>query len=254
MSFWRCTRCGLYQKSCPVDTVTYTADYQADYVRARARKLRTAAARLNQLASCVSGSPLRLLDIGCSVGAIVEAAERRGWQSYGVDVSRDAVLHCRDRGLRCQVYDGFTLPYPSRFFDVVTAWHVVEHVPSVRMALEEWYRVIAPGGVLAIETPAASCWKARLLGARYRKFWPREHTYTFDRSNLEPLLFDAGFQTDREPWIGPLCGLSLPLMAYAAGRRCLMASSRWLGVSKSFVIIAGKPHADQTGFLFRRCS
>ncbi len=171
----------------------------------------------------------------------MEAAQSMGWKAFGVDVSREAITYCRDRGLSCDRYDGFELPFPSGFFDVITAWHVIEHVPSVRTALTEWYRVLRPGGVLAVETPAADCWKARLLGPRYRKFWPAEHTYTFTRRTLEPFLFDAGFDLAATPVLGFGDRHHPALMIYSILRRMYQGSTRITGFSKSFTIYCRKP-------------
>ena len=70
----------------------------------------------------------KMVDIGCSVGATVVAAKQLGWQASGVDISQAAVDYCREQGLDCYKIDGPELPFEDNTFDLVTNWHVIEHV------------------------------------------------------------------------------------------------------------------------------
>ena len=137
-----------------------------------------------------------------------------------MDVSAEAVAWCRARGLNCRAIDALTLPYDDAEFDVLTAWHVIEHVSNATMTLLEWSRVLKPGGVLALETPDASCIKVRLRGARYRRFWTPEHVYAFNRCNLTPLLESAGFELAARPAMGKTSfALSLAQNAATSSKR-----------------------------------
>ncbi len=234
----RCTDCELYQHGKPVDDSNYAAGYHVGYDRHRPQKLRTAALRLNRIAALVDCDKPKMLDIGCSVGCTVEAAARRGWDSYGVDLSRDAVAYCRDRGLTATTCGGVTLPFARETFDVVTSWHVIEHVTDVRETLAEWRRVLKPGGILALETPDAACPKVRRLGAKYRKFWPAEHLYTFTPGNLHQFVEQAGFEVLRRPTIGPTTGLSPWMLGYGLLYQGYHGLRRLAGVNKAFQIFA----------------
>lgn len=244
---WRCPACGLYQKGMPTGEPCYEDHYHDKYQSARKRKLRTATARLNHLAPLLISRAPRVLDIGCSVGATVEAATLRGWQAFGVDVSQDAVAWCLEQGLNCRHFDGVALPFPSTFFDLVTGWHVLEHVRDARGTLSEWSRVLRPGGILAVETPNANCWKARWLGPRYRKFWPAEHYYAFTPGSLNSLIESSGMHAVSAPWMGGFRRMSMSQndLLYGALRRVCLGVSRATGFSKSVQVIARKP-ADLT--------
>ena len=84
-------------------------------------------------------------------------------------MSAHAVRLCRNRGLLCQSVVGDSLPYPDAHFDVLTAWHVIEHVSDVTSTLSEWARVLRPGGILALETPDSDCLKLKLRGCSYAR-------------------------------------------------------------------------------------
>lgn len=234
-TMWHCSRCDLYQKGEATDVhVDYRMSYHKYYAAEKHRKLRTATIRLSQMASQLDVERPRLLDVGCSLGFTVESAARLGWESHGVDVSRDAIDFCRGRGLNCQVIDGLELPYDDNTFDALTAWHVIEHVTDVAAAAREWRRVLRPGGVFALETPDASCVKVRLSGARYRRFWKPEHVYVFRPENLAPLLEKAGFEILSPPHIHHIERLGLSLATYGVSYQVFQKFMSLTTLTKAF--------------------
>jgi 2-polyprenyl-3-methyl-5-hydroxy-6-metoxy-1,4-benzoquinol methylase len=246
LSLWRCGDCGLYQNGEMPASDAYEGDYHAGYARNRDAKLRTAAIRINRIASLVDRSivagaakrRVRLLDVGASVGCTLQAAKDRGWRAEGVDVSEQAVNFCRSLGLACRQSDGERLPFREARFDVLTAWHVIEHVRDVRDALADWRRVLKPGGLLALETPDADCLKVRIRGAAYRRFWAPEHTYTFTRPTLAEFVRRAGFELLSPPGTGRLRDMPAGLAAYAGVYHAHVALRTALGIHKAFQIFA----------------
>lgn len=106
--------------------------------------------------------PREALDVGCGTGESTWLLHRLGHVARGVDLSpemiRRAALRARSRGtpLDLQVADARSLPFRSESFDVVFARQVVGWMTEPRVALEEWMRVLRPGGlvVLAEAAPA----------------------------------------------------------------------------------------------------
>jgi ubiquinone/menaquinone biosynthesis C-methylase UbiE len=181
------------------------------------------------------------LDVGSSVGCVVEAARERGWDAVGADLSFAAVQFCRKRGLPCEVFDGMTLPFRDGSFDVLTSWHVIEHVADVESTLAEWFRVLRPGGVMALETPDASAPIVRWRGAKYRKFWAPEHSYTFTPDTLAAFVERAGFELLARPVFGRLGELPPRMAAYALGYQAYQGFRKLAGISKAFQVFARRP-------------
>jgi len=253
-TLWRCVVCDLYQKGLPPSDAAYESDYHDDYQRQLPRKLTTAGVRLSAVARTIDVSRPRMLDIGCSIGATVEMAQQIGWDAEGVDVSETAVAKCRSRGLRCHRMDGIRLPFDDESFDVVTSWHVIEHVENVQQTLNEWYRVVRPGGVMVLETPDAGYLKARLKGAAYQKFWAPEHIYTFRKHNLQPFLERAGFEILPNPVWAQVSLLSPSRAGYALIYRGLKAVCRSLSLSKAFEIYCRRPPSSGSAMSWRRAA
>jgi 2-polyprenyl-3-methyl-5-hydroxy-6-metoxy-1,4-benzoquinol methylase len=237
-TLWRCSHCGLYQNGRLVDNAAYAAEYHRGYEHNREKKLRTATVRLNRIASLVRSKSPRLLDVGSSVGCVIEVAINRGWDAVGIDVSASAVDFCRKRNLPCRLVDGNALPFPDGSFDVLTAWHVIEHVADVEKTLADWFRVLRPNGVLALETPDASSPLVRLRGSSYRKFWAPEHTYTFTPSTLAEFMRRAGFEILRRPAFGSSASLSAGMTAYTVAYQAYHGLRKAAGISKAFQLFA----------------
>jgi ubiquinone/menaquinone biosynthesis C-methylase UbiE len=240
-TLWRCSSCGFYQNGRLVDNSAYAEDYHRGYEHHREKKLRTAMVRLTRIAPLVRGEAPRLLDVGSSVGCVIEAALNRGWEAVGIDVSASAVEFCHKRDLPCRLVDGNALPFPDGSFDVLTAWHVIEHVPDVEQTLAEWFRVLRPDGVLALETPDASSPMVRLRGSSYRKFWAPEHTYTFTPATLAEFVRRSGFEILPRPVFGNIAGLSAGMAAYTVAYQSYQGVRKLVGVNKAFQIFARRP-------------
>ena len=146
----------------------------------------------------------RFLDLGASLGYVVAAAQERGWEAYGVDVSADAVAACRRQGLPAEVGDLQHIPFPDGFFDVVHARHVLEHDVEVYRSLEEIRRVLKDDGLLVLEVPDGDCPKVRRRNAWVGFWWP-EHLVCFTRPTLAEFKRRAGFVRVRA---APLAGLT----------------------------------------------
>lgn len=107
---------------------------------------------LDCIAATVSAGS-RILDMGCAYGFFVQEARSRGYSAFGADVSMYALS--RNRGLAAMLAaaDVAALPFASRSFDLVTAFHLMANVSDPSAALQECKRVLRPTGFLLFCTP-----------------------------------------------------------------------------------------------------
>jgi len=239
---WFCKPCELYQYGPLPDEKSYQGEYHTGYSKSFQRKVRSALVRLSYVRKHLPKrkETLRMLDVGCSIGASVKAGEILGWNSAGVDVSKKAVKECESRGLHCYEIHGDHLPFQEETFDLLTAWHVIEHVPSVQKTLKEWHRVLRKGGIVALATPDASSPKVRKLGKDYPKFWAPEHIYTFTPKNLSAFAERVGFEAVPMESEADLSGMPASVWFHETFRRWIENLNRVRGTWKEFCLILKK--------------
>ncbi|HLT30643.1 MAG TPA: class I SAM-dependent methyltransferase [Myxococcaceae bacterium] len=137
------------------------------------------------------------LDVGCSVGYMIAAAEKLGMQGAGTDISHDAVAAARSRGLDARHGELEAIPFDDQSFDLVSLRHVLEHTAYPERALAEVRRVLRPGGLALIAVPDLHYWKGDRQRMTYRYFRPddlgRQHYVYYSELSLERLLEQHGF-------------------------------------------------------------
>ncbi len=138
----------------------------------------------------------RLLDVGCYIGVLLEIAQERGWEAWGVEPSRWAVEEARRKGLRVMAGTLKEADFADEFFDVVTMWDVIEHLTDPMGELREVHRILKIGGIVCIHTMNIESLFAKLMGPRWP--WLMEmHLYYFSPRTLTKMLEKAGFQVIR---------------------------------------------------------
>ncbi len=166
-----------------------------DQGRLRARIWRDRVERVASLAP----PPGRLLDVGCGTGTFLERARARGWDVAGTELSRTGAAAARAAGLAVAEGELWEAGFPEGTFDVVTCWHVIEHVADPRRLVGEIARVLRPGGALVLATPNLEdrIFRAAYVlarGRRPRLYEPGEreiHLYIFSADTLRRLVASA---------------------------------------------------------------
>lgn len=157
--------------------------------------------RVRWVEAAVGVKPGRVLDVGCGRGLLLRAFQRRGWEVQGTELSEAAAAYAREvLGLKVSIGELAGLGFPADHFDVVTLWHVLEHLPDPRLLLAEARRILKPGGVLFLGVPNFGGWEARGCRAGWFHLDVPRHLTHFTREDLKQSLEAAGFQ-DRA-WSG----------------------------------------------------
>jgi SAM-dependent methyltransferase len=151
------------------------------------------------------GRGRRLLDFGCGAGLFLEVAHKRGFDSYGVDLSQDAIDRARTKPWGANAHFGSPLDVPeiaAGGFDVITLWSVLAHLPRPVEDFTTFRRLLAPGGVLLVLTVNANSLGLKANGERWNGFTPN-HLKFFSPSTLSRLLARAGFAAVTMPPMVP---------------------------------------------------
>src|SRR6266568_4903949 len=142
----------------------------------------------------------RVLDVGSGTGRWAAAlAERYGCKGWGIDASPEMVELARTRvpaGVGLRVARSEQLPFKDAWFERVLM-SLVLHLGDRPKTLAEAYRVLEPGGVLAVVTFDYAHFERYLLGPYFPSFEARDKERFPDARALEQELLDAGFESAR---------------------------------------------------------
>ena len=196
LRFSKCASCGLVYKSEQIEGLArrYDANYfekgGSQYLKRwdhRVAKCR------RQLLMCLEFAPhaTSMLDVGCSAGYVLAAAESLKLRATGIDYAAWAAGFAHERGFQTAAASLTELPFREASFDIVTAKHTLEHVLKPKQAMAELHRVLKPGGVALVVVPDVAFRKP----AHYqpdRLGW-QHHVY-YDVPTLSRGFAEAGFE------------------------------------------------------------
>lgn len=127
----------------------------------------------------------RILDIGAGTGDFLLECKNQNWDILGIEPNDKAKGIALGKGIKF----GDTIEkLESNSFDVITMWHVLEHVPDVEHQVAELKRLLKPSGTIIIAVPNFKSYDAN----HYREFWaaydvPR-HLWHFSKTAIEKLF------------------------------------------------------------------
>jgi len=134
----------------------------------------------------------RYLDVGCGSGAGLGVARALGWQVTGIEVDESAAQKARRFTDELHVGDVLKAPFATARFDVVTAFHVLEHVVDPIAVVRRMFDWLAPGGLLVVEVPNAGGLGAALFGRAWSGLELPRHLSHFTPETLERTVRTAG--------------------------------------------------------------
>jgi len=135
-----------------------------------------------------------VLDIGCGTGEFLIACKTSGWNTIGIEPSNQAREYAQTQ-FNLSVYDQEMIKeLKDHSFDIITMWHVLEHVPRLNERIDELKRLLKQSGTIIVAVPNCSSFDAK----KYGKFWaaydvPR-HLYHFQPANIEQLFGRYGMK------------------------------------------------------------
>ena len=158
-----------------------------------------------KLISKYASNGKQLLDVGCGTGDFLQAAQKNQWTVYGIEPNEKARAIANHKTGNTVFDTEHLSQFEKGQFDIISLWHVLEHLPDLEKQLQHFKSLLKPGGVLVIAVPNHKSFDA----GYYHKFWaaydmPR-HLWHFNKSavkrladhfnlkliKMKPMWFDA---------------------------------------------------------------
>ena len=128
----------------------------------------------------------RILDIGAGTGEFLSVAKNDGWQTIGLEPSDRAKAIAKNKGVS---FVENTSELENQSFDVISMWHVLEHVPDLDKQIKELKRLLKPTGTLIIAVPNFKSFDAKHYGKFWAAFDVPIHFWHFSKTAIK-LLFE----------------------------------------------------------------
>ena len=143
------------------------------------------------------GVEVRLLDVGSSAGHFLHAVQNEVGECVGVELNRKEALFANEElGIRTVSEPLASCDLPRASFDVITAFHVMEHVSDPVGFARTIGEFLAPGGRVYVEVPNIDDALLSLYSVdAYADFWYRiPHLFNFSADTLARVMREAGFE------------------------------------------------------------
>ncbi|MBI3941265.1 MAG: class I SAM-dependent methyltransferase [Acidobacteria bacterium] len=156
---------------------------------------------------------VRLLDVGSGNGHFLAFMRDRGWQVCGVEWSRAGVEITR-RQFQIDAFHGAVeeAAFPRASLDVITLWHVLEHVRDPLATMREIVRILKPGGVVVVAVPNVESLEAVHFKEKWALLDLPRHLYGFSPRTIRKLFETAGLQVRRTEHFSLEYSVSLALL------------------------------------------
>ena len=127
----------------------------------------------------------RILDIGAGVGDFLSVCKNDGWQTIGIEPSEKAKAIAINKGVS---FVENLSELESNSFDIITMWHVLEHVPDLEHQIKELKRLIKPTGTVIIAVPNFKSYDASHYGIFWAAYDIPIHLWHFSKTAIKKLF------------------------------------------------------------------
>ena len=126
-----------------------------------------------------------ILDIGAGTGDFLSVVKENGWNTIGVEPSEKAKSIAKQKGVS---FVEQTSELENNSFDVITMWHVLEHVPNLDNQIKELKRLLKPNGSLIIAVPNFKSFDAKQYGNFWAAYDVPIHFWHFSKTAIKKLF------------------------------------------------------------------
>jgi len=141
-----------------------------------------------KLINSFSSEEKKLLDVGCGTGDFLQIAKQNNWQVSGIEPNEKARVIANLKVENLVFETNHLKKFKKHSFDVITLWHVLEHLPNLEKQLSIFKNLLKENGTLIIAVPNYNSHDAN----HYKSFWaaydvPR-HLWHFSKTSIEKLF------------------------------------------------------------------
>jgi 2-polyprenyl-3-methyl-5-hydroxy-6-metoxy-1,4-benzoquinol methylase len=175
-----------------------------------------------------------ILDLGCGTGDFLKLCYKDGWEITGIEPSVKA-RDIANQKLNNLVFDANEINnFKNKKFDVITLWHVLEHLPNLKEAIINFKQLLKPNGVLIVAVPNFKSYDANY----YQSYWaawdvPR-HLWHFSQFSISKLFGEVSMKIiETRPMYFDAYYVSLLSEKYKFGKHRFL-NAFWIGLKSNW--------------------
>ena len=186
----------------------------------------------------------KLLDVGCGTGDFLVACKNNGWIINGVEPNLNAKKIISSKLQDGEIIYADLFELNNEQFDVITLWHVLEHVPNLQEYISELKKLLKPNGVLIVAVPNFKSYDAEY----YNEFWaafdvPR-HLWHFSKKSIDLLFSKHGMSVSKTlPMKFDSFYVSMLSEKYKTGKSNILRAF-WIGLKSNIKAMSNNEYSS----------
>lgn len=129
-----------------------------------------------------------LLDVGCGTGDFLQTAQQNNWIISGIEPNQEARTIANNKTNNAVLETGALLNLKPESFDIITLWHVLEHVPNLEEYIQILKKLLKPNGILIIAVPNYKSYDALYYGRFWAAYDVPRHLWHFNQNSITKLM------------------------------------------------------------------
>ncbi len=181
-----------------------------------------------------------ILDLGCGTGDFLQTAQQNSWIVSGIEPN-DQAREIANKKTNNSIFETEQLSkFKSNSFDVITLWHVLEHLPNLEDYIHIFKKLLKPKGTLIIAVPNYKSYDAKY----YKQFWaaydvPR-HLWHFNQDSISKLVSKQSMEVIKvKPMLFDAYYVSLLSEKYKSGKMNPI-NGFWIGLLSNIKALSTK--------------
>ena len=135
----------------------------------------------------------KLLDVGCGTGMFLDVARENGWKVNGIEPDAGARA-IAEKTNQIKINDEVLLSFQHETFDVISLWHVLEHIHQLNETIEWLKARLSKNGSLIIAVPNHESKDANIYQEHWAAYDVPRHLYHFSQNSIKELFAKYGFE------------------------------------------------------------
>ncbi len=134
-----------------------------------------------------------ILDVGCGTGEFLANLDEKKYEKCGIELDKQEFAISQRRGLKVYNENILKKNFNNKKFDIITLWHVVEHIPDPQALMRKIDKLLAKNGIVIMATPNSDSLGFRMAKANWFHMDAPRHLILFNSQGIRMLCRKFGY-------------------------------------------------------------